>query len=180
MMLNWCKGFGETDVYLIISPLDKWPDLIVTGRMPSSEVIMNDEALMALIPGKTLAAFALIWCEEKGAEVLGVEGKKGKEAFVGLVKKSIDLRNAMDKIDALVGQAKIKDLWPLIYHQTSWHAWFSDEGGIIELTPPALARLASQNIIKDFVFGPVSDKIKELILESVAEREKEKDEWKIL
>lgn len=132
---------------------------------------MKDKPLLELIPGKTLAAFALIWCELKGAEVLESEG--GEEAFVRLVSQSISLRKAMDKIDALVGQAKIKDLWPLIYHQTSWHAWFSKEGGMIELTPATLARMGSQNIIKDFSFGPVSEKIKEMILEVVAKREEE-------
>ena len=132
---------------------------------------MKDKPLLEMIPGKTLAAFALIWCELKGAELL--EEEEGEKAFVRLVSQSIDLRKAMDRLDALVGQAKIKDLWPLIYHQTSWHAWFSKEGGMIELTPATLARMGSQNIIKDFSFGPVSEKIKEMILEVVAKREEE-------
>jgi len=170
-LLNWPRHFGHTDVFIILSPLDQWPDLIVTGRLPSSKVIMKDKPLLDMIPGKTLAAFALIWCEIKGAEIL--EKEEGENALARLVSQSIDLRNVMDKIDALVGQCTMKDLWPLVYHQTSWHAWFLKEGGIIELTPKTLTRMGSQNIIEDFSFGPVSEKIKEMILEVVAKREEE-------
>lgn len=171
-LLNWPRHFGDTKVFIILSPLDKWPDLIVTGRLPVAEILTKDKPLLKDIPGNKLAAFALIWCEQKGGELLE-RGKEGEQAFIRLVKQSIDLRKAMGKIDALVGLAKVKDLWPLIYHQTSWHAWFLNEGGMIELTPSTLARMGSQNIIKDFKFGPVSEKIKEMILEVVAKREEE-------